>query len=141
MDQDSQAQSGNGTQANDDIYGRDLTYEEIIEKDVLDLMGFTTMSEEKKQKYRQLLDQLVEDRVAARIHDKLSEQDRKEWLDLIEAKKDQEVNDYLMARDINLASWFAQEAILLKLELYEDAKQVRQQSLKVLEEEKQDAAR
>lgn len=119
-------------------YDEFVTYQDIIEKDVLDLMGFTKeYPQEKRDELHNKISETIEARIAEQILDRLSDPDRAEYDKLITALKNQEAYDFLMQRGINPEEILATEVLIMKLELYEDSKVVRESATKVLEEEDQ----
>lgn len=154
MDQDTSSQQQNSSasdsnlNSNDDTnkavissgdknakFANGLTYEEIIEKDILELMGFTTLSEEKKQELYKKINEMVENRTASQIYDRLNETDRDEYDKLISSEKNKEAYDFLKARDIDINEILLTETIMLKLELYEDSTVVRKDAKQMIDEE------
>jgi len=116
-------------------YDEFVTYEDIISKDILDLMGFTELTDEKRNELHEKIYDSIEVRVAEQILDRLSEDDRNQYDQLLIAEKDQEGYDFLKERGIIPEEILTTEVIIMKLELYEDSKVVREKALKILEEE------
>jgi hypothetical protein len=118
----------------EEVFENGLNYEDIIKKDVLELMGFTTLTQEKKDELHKKIEEAVRNRVAARVFDELSEEDRKQYEKLTDEEKFKEANDFLKSKSIDVDSWFVQEAIAMKLELYEDGKVVRKKVQEVIDQ-------
>jgi len=116
-------------------YDEFVTYEDIISKDILDLMGFSVLTEEKRNELHEKIYSSIEARIAEQILDRLSEAERNEYDQLLIAEKDQEGYEYLKKRGIIAEEILTTEVIIMKLELYEDSKVVRENALKILEEE------
>jgi len=123
-------QNPQSTQANagDEVFDNGLSYEDIIQKDVLELMGFTKLTEEKSKELHEKIEVAIQNRVAARIFDALSEEDRKQYEKLTDEQKFKEANDFLLSKNIDANNWLVQETIVMKLELYEDGKVVKKRA-------------
>ncbi len=113
---------------------------DIAKTDIIELLGFTTLPEENIKQMRMRLEEMVQNRVAARIHDTLTEIERNEWQKLLDAGDNEAVVDYLIQKNIDMVKWYAEEDLALKVELYEDSKNVRAKAKELLEEEEQNAA-
>lgn len=119
-------------------YDEFVTYQDIIEKDVLDLMGFSQdYPQEKRDEMHEKINSAIIARVAEQILDKLFEDDRKTYDQLMAAEKNQEAYDFLKERGVNPEEIVTTEVIIMKLELYEDSKIVREDAKKILAEEDQ----
>ncbi len=115
--------STNGSvSGNPEVYANGLTYDEIIKKDILELMGFTGLTEEKKKELRLKIEEAVNDRVTARIFDTLSESDAQKYDELLGMEKFEDAAKFLSDNGINIEKLLIQETILMKLELVEDSK-------------------
>ena len=114
--------STNGSvSGNPEVYANGLTYDEIIKKDILELMGFTGLTEEKKKNCVKI-EEAVNDRVTARIFDTLSESDAQKYDELLGMEKFEDAAKFLSDNGINIEKLLIQETILMKLELIEDSK-------------------
>lgn len=112
----------------DNLEGRfdeNLTYRDLIEKDILDLMGFTTLSEEKKKEMHEKFEGMLEMRVGVKILDSLSDEDREAYKKMMEEKKDEESYLFLQDKGIDPMEIMMVESIMLKVEMYMDSKVVR----------------
>jgi len=119
-------------------YDESVTYRDIIEKDIIELMGFSAdYPEEKRNEMREKINGAVEARVAEQILDRLPETERDEYTALIDGKKSDEAYQFLTSREIYPEEIFITEVLIMKLELYEDSKVVRGQAKQVLAEEDQ----
>jgi len=95
----------------------DEEIQNILDKDLLELMGAKDMPEEKKQELYRKMAETVQDRVIARIDDKLSEQEREEWLKLIDENDKNKMEEFLKSKDIDVAKMLVEEAIIYKTEM------------------------
>lgn len=102
-----------------------ISYEDLIQKDVLELMGFTNLEQSKKDDLHKKIQTTIENRVAARILDMLSEEDQEKYDKIIEVGDSEEGFEFLISRDIDAAEYMAEEMILMKIELLFDAKMVK----------------
>ena len=95
----------------------DIDPGDIIEKDVFQLLGLEGSSEEDKKKVIDDMLETIQNRVVARLHDSLSEEDRSELERLNEAGNDDVVNQFLKARGIDINQITAEEALFYKTEI------------------------
>ena len=115
-------------------YDDSVTYQDIIEKDILDLMGFSTLTEAQKEDLHNKISSKLENRVAVQIFDRLSEVDRNSYDSLLIAEKNEEAYSFLKERGIIAEDILTTESLIMKLELYEDSKAVRGEANKILEQ-------
>lgn len=111
-------------------FDENITYRDLIEKDILDLMGFTTLSEEKKKEMHEKFEGMLEMRVGVKILDGLSEEDREAYKKMLEEKKDEESYKFLQDKNIDPMEIMMVESIILKVEMYMDSKVVRGEAQK-----------
>jgi len=130
------ASSNQGTQntGSGEVFDNGLTYEDIIQKDVLELMGFTNLTKEKSDELHQKIEVAIQNRVAARIFDALPEEERKEYERLTDESKNKEANDFLLSKGIDVNKWLTQETIVIKLELYEDGQVVKKRTEELIKD-------
>jgi hypothetical protein len=67
----------------------------------------------------------INNRVAARVADNLSDEETKEWQELAQ-KDNQQAVDYLKSTGIDLDQWVIEETILYKAEMVRGARALRQ---------------
>lgn len=102
------------------------SYQEILDKDILELMGASDLPNEKKQElYATMLD-TIQNRVIARMADQLPEQDLERWQQLAETGDNAQMEQFLRERQIDIAQLMLQEALMYKTELVELAKPLQQ---------------
>lgn len=92
---------------------------ELLEKDLLELIGGGDLAEEKKQELYTKMAETVQNRAIARIYDQLSEEEGKELDQLIDAGDSNKVDEYLKSKNLDITSLLTQEAIILKTEMVE----------------------
>jgi hypothetical protein len=112
-----------------------LTFEELGNKDIFELLGFTTLSEERKKALLAKFETTIGNRVAARIYDLLKPEERDEYSKLLNNDSGEAANEFLLGKDIDAKKMYFAETLNLKLELYEDSKIVRQKSQQFFDEE------
>lgn len=92
---------------------------ELLEKDLLDLIGGGDLPQEKKQELYTKMAETVQNRAIARIYDQLSEDEGKELDGLIDSGDNNKVDDYLKTKNLDITSLLTQEAVILKAEMVE----------------------
>jgi len=137
---DLQTQTRTQVNVDDDLFEDGVSYQDIIDKDILDLMGFTTLTPEKEDELRAKVNRAIEDRVGARIFDTLAPADRDAYKELLDQQNWAEANNFLSARQINANKWLAEEAVIMKMELYEDSRFVKKKAQEEFDKQKNAAA-
>jgi hypothetical protein len=91
--------------------------DEILNKDILDLIGMSHLAEEEKGKLYQTMVETIERRVVGRVDEMLSDEEAEEWKKIVDAKDRQGFSDFLKEKSIDLVQIYAQEALIYKTEL------------------------
>lgn len=99
--------------------------DELLHADVLELMGYQNLTDEQKQEHYQRMMETINNRLAARIADNLSDEETHEWQTLA-GQNEQQAVDYLKNKGINLDQWMIEETILYKSEMVQGARAIRQ---------------
>lgn len=95
----------------------DQDIKDILDKDLLELMGAKNMPEDKKAELYQKMAKTVQDRVVARIDDKLDDAGRDEFIKLIDEGDKVKTEEYLRSKDIDTAKLLVEEAIIYKTQM------------------------
>lgn len=101
-----------------------IDYNQIIEADILDLLGATNLSSEDKEAIYQNIGKTIENRVLTRVLEDLSEEDLEEWENIPETDTNG-MREFLLAKGIDLAKLFVSEALIYKMEVAFLSKQVK----------------
>lgn len=104
----------------------DEEIQNILDKDLLELMGAADMPQEKKQELYTKMAQTVQNRVIARIDDKLSGQEREEWLKIIDENDKSKMEEFLRSKNLDVAKMLVEEAIIYKTEIMALFKQAKE---------------
>ncbi len=97
----------------------DEELKDLLEKDLLELIGGADLPPEKKQELYTKMAETVQNRTIARIYDQLSEEEGKEIDQLIDADDKGKVDEFLKSKNLDITSLLAQEAIIYKTEMVE----------------------
>lgn len=100
-----------------------INYEEIIEQDILEILGAKNMSQEQKRNLYTKMLETIQRRTMIRIHDQLSEADREEWKKILDSGDGKKAGKYLLDHGIEVPKLLAEEALILKTELADLAKE------------------
>lgn len=103
----------------------DINYQEVIEKDIFDILGAKNMSDDQKQKIITKALETIQTRAMMRISDKLSEADVSEWKKIIDSKGNTEAAKFLESKGIDVAKILLEEALIYKTELAQLMKKSR----------------
>lgn len=106
----------------------ELTENELISKDILELMGAQNMPDEQKRNLYTKMLETIQNRVINRIINDLPEQDRGQWQQIAEAGDQAKMNEFLTSRTIDLGKLMLQETMLYKAEMVELTKPLQQAS-------------
>lgn len=93
------------------------TLDEIIKKDILDIMGIQNISEDTKNELYQQLYKTLQNMVIVRISDQLNEDEFNNLSDLLESGRHEEIASYFEQHSIDIKKLFAEEAVSLKLQM------------------------
>ncbi|MCL5795633.1 MAG: DUF5663 domain-containing protein [Patescibacteria group bacterium] len=97
----------------------DLNYEEILDKNILDILGAKNMSEEQKRNIFTKALETIQNRVIMRISDKLSEPEVDEWKKILDSGDKKQAEMFLKNKGLDLPKLLAEEALIYKTELAE----------------------
>jgi len=95
----------------------DYTYDDILNKDILELMDAGDLSEEKKRELYIKMLETIQNRTIARIFDQLSPEDGEKLKQLIDSNNKAEIESFLKSKGIDIAQMMLEEAIIYKSEL------------------------
>lgn len=90
---------------------------DILDKDVLELIGGKDLPQEKKEELYLKMAQTIENRVIARIDDKLNDAEREEWLQTIDTDDKAKMEEFLRSKDIDVAKLMVEESLIYKTEI------------------------
>lgn len=102
----------------------DYTYEDIIKKDILDLMGASDMPEEKKKELYTKMLETIQNRVITKIFDQLTPENAEKLKQLIDKGNKSEIENFLKFQNIDLAKLMLEEALIYKTEMVDLSKKV-----------------
>jgi hypothetical protein len=94
--------------------------DDLVTKDLFELMGLQDMPEEQKDQIRVSILESIRDRTLLRIADALSPEDFEAYKKLLSAPEsadsDKQIDDFLASKDINVNALTVEETILAKAE-------------------------
>jgi len=96
-----------------------LNPDEVIDGDILDLIGASGMSDEQKDRVYKKMMETIETRVMARVDDLLSDLEATEIKLFIETNDRERFESYLLEKNIDIAKIYAEESLFYKVELVE----------------------
>lgn len=131
-----------GTQSDDtqtyDFLKDGDTFDDILKKDILELMGFTELTDEKRAELHKKVEDGIERRIAVRILDALTEEDSVKYDEMLQREQNEEAKKFLDEKGISLEKITSQEIIMMKLELYQDGHLVKDKAIEYLAKQKDD---
>lgn len=93
--------------------------EEILEKDIFELLGVEAADDAKKQALIETMTRTVEARVVTRVADVLSEDEAEKFKELAEAGNADKLVDFLVKKEIDLPQIISEEATRHRVEVVE----------------------
>ncbi|HSX41843.1 MAG TPA: DUF5663 domain-containing protein [Candidatus Saccharimonadales bacterium] len=93
--------------------------EEILEKDIFELLGVEGASDDRKKALLDQMTQTVELRVVNRVATMLSENDAEKFQDIAETGDSQKLVDFLVDKEIDLPQIVSEEATKHRVEVVE----------------------
>lgn len=109
----------------------DLSYDDVINKDILELMGISDLPEEEKiELYNKIL-ATVQNRVIARVADAMDEATTQEWLEVKKTGDKAKMDQFMISKDIDINKLMLQESLIYKTELAQLATPLRQARAKL----------
>ena len=93
------------------------SYDDIIQKDILELLDLQDLPDDKKQEFYQKLYRTVENRTILRLDNLLTESEIDEWKKFLEAGDREAANSYLKGKDIDIQHMMLEETAVLKAQL------------------------
>lgn len=95
----------------------DVSYDDILNKDILELLGVKDMEEAKKNElYKKMLD-TIQNNAFLRILDSLSQEDSDKFQELIDGDNPESIKDFLKEHDIDLQKIMMEEALIYKSDM------------------------
>jgi Mg/Co/Ni transporter MgtE len=95
---------------------------DVLNKDILELMGAEGMPEEKKKELYQKMMDTVWKRVIMRVDELLEDKDVDEWAQIVKSKDKTKMQQFFDSRGIDLAKIMVEETLRYKQELVELSK-------------------
>ena len=97
----------------------DTSTEDILNKDILELMGAKNMPEEKKQELYQKMMETIKNRAMQRAVSSISEADKALFNQIVEQGEKAPIENFLRERNIDIKKLMVQEAVYYKIEMKE----------------------
>lgn len=105
----------------------DISYDDIMAKDILDILGLVDITDEEKIKLKAIMEETIKNRIIARVIDSLSDEDTKLWGDL---KTAEEKIDFLKNHNLSLEKIALEEALIYKYEMAKLVQEMQKHSQK-----------
>lgn len=102
-----------------------VNYDDIVNKDIFELMGAKDMPEEKRRDLYTKILETIQNRVVTRIADNLNDKDTADWLEIKKTADKKQMNDFLAARGIDINKLMTQETLMYKMELVQLSEPLR----------------
>ena len=90
---------------------------QVIDDDIDDLLRIKTMPTEEKEELYTKMFEIAQNRVVSGVFDRLQQDDAKNWEEICDREDAAESNRFLKEKGIDLDQMYAQETMLLKIEL------------------------
>lgn len=96
--------------------GQVLT-DDILEKNIFDLIGAQALSEEEKQKMETQMKDTIYNRAIARVDEQLPEEKQSEFKAVLDRGQTDEIEQFFQGNGVNIQQLLMEEAIIYKTEL------------------------
>ena len=94
-----------------------ISTDDILNKDILELMGAKDMPDEKKKELYQKMLETIQNRVIARIDDMLTDEEAAEWKKIVDENNHQKNQEFLQRKNIDIKKLYTQELLIYKMEM------------------------
>jgi|GEM_PF-2308739 len=94
-----------------------ISYDDFIQKDILDLMGAQDMPSEQKAELYESMVATIQDRVILRLLEMMSDDDYAELENSVDVKDATKFGEIIQRNNIDLPQVFAEEALTYKIEM------------------------
>lgn len=101
-----------------------IKFDDLFNKDILELMGLTNLSEEETEKVKMDMLETIQMRVIARIETQITDEDVPTWKAVLESGDQEKIKAFLDKKGININELMAQEALVYKLEIAKNAQDI-----------------
>lgn len=91
--------------------------DDIINKDILEILGASNMSDEEKLNLYKKISDTIENRVFVRIDDKLTDVDVEEWKKVLDTADTKQIQTFLQSKNIDFMKMLIEEALIYKTEI------------------------
>lgn len=95
----------------------DQKLQELFDQDVLEIIGGSNIPQEKKEELYQKMAQTIENRVIARIDVGLNDEERSQWVEVIDSGDKAKMEEFLKSKNIDVSKLMVQEALTYKMEI------------------------
>lgn len=90
---------------------------DIIDKDIMELIGAHDMEEERKEELLKTMMETIQTRVVARVDDLFSDEEAARIKIFLETDDYDRFSEFMGERNVDIKKLYAEEALLYKLEL------------------------
>lgn len=94
-----------------------VNYEDVLNKDILSLMQADNLPDDEKQKLYEKMLGTIQNRVIARITDKLTDEEVEELKKLLDEGDQDKIQSFMKAHDIDWPKMMLEETLIYKTEL------------------------
>lgn len=98
------------------ILGAPLNYDDILNKDLLELLGLGNVSDEEKGEMYTKMGETIENRVIARVADQMTDEELDKWSELAD-EDPATAGENLREKGIDIPTLIAEESLIYKTEL------------------------
>lgn len=101
------------------------TDQDILNKDILELIGAQNLPDDKKKQLYQKMLETIQNRSITRILDQLSDNDAEEFKTILDSGDQPKADQFLKSKGIDIRQIMLQESIIYKTEMTELSKQIK----------------
>lgn len=95
----------------------DEELQEILDKDIIELMGLKDVPDEKKAEIYEKMTQTIQDRVFLRVDEILDVESKQQFAQVLEKGDQAAIKEFLQSKEVNVPQIMMQETMFYKLEI------------------------
>lgn len=100
--------------------------QKVFEKDLMEIMGFSKLSDKEKTELYQKAIETIKNRLLIRIITILGENNKDEFFKSIDKGDEKNIDDFLKSKNIDYQTLFTEEALLYKLEMSKKVQAIKE---------------
>ena len=101
----------------DKTQNKTVSYDDLVNKDILELMGAQNMTDEEKTKLYREMTETIQGRVIKRVEGLLSDDEIDKFLEYVKANDQEGFSKFAKSKNIEIDQFYAEETLAYKAEM------------------------